>query len=98
MSRLLNHIMKQGSATANTLGAVTVMYSAFGVMLQFVRGKDDETNTIFAGTATGLLYKSTAGVKRCVIGGGIGMAFSGMYCLYVLLSISDDKKRQFLYG
>jgi hypothetical protein len=35
------------------------MYSVFGVVLQYGRGVDDELNTLVAGTATGLLYKST---------------------------------------
>lgn len=87
--------MKQGSATANTLGALTVMYSGFGVLLQFVRGEDDEANTMLAGTATGLLYKSTAGLKRCAIGGAIGLSISGLYSVYVLMS--GERKNQLLY-
>jgi import inner membrane translocase subunit TIM23 len=51
--------MKQGSATANTLGVLAVMYSGFGVLLSWGRGRDDELNTLTAATATGLLYKST---------------------------------------
>lgn len=89
--------MKQGSATANTLGSITVLYSAFGVLLQFARGEDDEANTILAGTATGLLYKSTAGLKRCAIGGGVGLAMSGLYCLYGVMASSNDKKKQLFY-
>jgi import inner membrane translocase subunit TIM23 len=62
-TQLLNHVMKQGSGTANTLGTIAVMYSAFGVLLQWVRETDDEVNTVLAGTATGLLYKSTGTVS-----------------------------------
>lgn len=51
--------MKKGSATANTLGSIAVIYSAFGVILSWVRGTDDDVNTIVAATATGCLYKST---------------------------------------
>lgn len=51
--------MKQGSATGNTLGTLAVMYSAFGVLFSWARGDDDDINTVLAGTATGLLYKST---------------------------------------
>lgn len=51
--------MKQGSGTANTLGTLAVLYSACGVLLQYVRDQDDNINTIIAGSATGLLYKST---------------------------------------
>ena len=57
--RLLNHVMKKGSATANTCGSIAVIYSAFGVFLQWVRGADDDLNTVVAATATGCLYKST---------------------------------------
>lgn len=83
--------MKQGSATANTLGALTVMYSAFGVLLQYTRGDDDDINTVLAGTATGLLYKSTAGLKRCAIGGSVGFGIATAYCLYSL-STQNNKK------
>lgn len=51
--------MKRGAATANTLGVVAVMYSAFGVILSLVRN-DDELNTVVAATATGLLFRSTS--------------------------------------
>lgn len=66
LNRLLNYVMKQGSATANTLGVLAVMYSGFGVLLSWGRGSDDELNTLTAATATGLLYKST-GEDGCLV-------------------------------
>ncbi|PSN48419.1 Mitochondrial import inner membrane translocase subunit Tim23 [Blattella germanica] len=54
----------------------------FGVLLSWSRGSDDEFNTLAAATATGLLYKSTAGLKKCGIGGGIGLALASAYCLW----------------
>ncbi|XP_055903531.1 mitochondrial import inner membrane translocase subunit Tim23 [Eupeodes corollae] len=86
-TQLLNHVMKQGSATANTLGTLAVMYSAFGVLLQFARGEDDDLNTVLAGTATGFLYKSSAGLRKCAVGGGVGL---GISALYVLFQMSRD--------
>jgi len=91
-TQLLNHVMKQGSATANTLGTIAVLYSAFGVLLSWTRGEDDELNTIAAGGATGLMYKSTAGLKKCVLGGGVGLALSSLWVLY---SIASSKKQGF---
>nr|AEE63571.1 unknown [Dendroctonus ponderosae] len=81
-TQLLNHVMKKGSATANTFGSVAVIYSAFGVFLSWARGTDDDLNTITAATATGLLYKSTAGLKRCGMGGAIGLGASVLYALW----------------
>lgn len=56
--RIINHVVKHGTSTANTFGSIAVIYSAFGVLLQFVRGTDDDLNTVVSATATGLLYKS----------------------------------------
>lgn len=44
-------------------------------------GHDDELNTILAGTLTGLLYKSTSGLRKCGLGGALGLAISAAYCL-----------------
>ena len=74
--------MKQGSATANTFGTIAVLYSAFGVLLSWARGEDDEINTVAAGAATGLMYKSTAGLKKCAMGGCVGLAISSLWVLY----------------
>lgn len=80
-TQLLNHVMKQGSATASTFGTIAVLYAAFGVLLSQVR-EDDEINTIAAGTLTGLMYKSTVGLRKCAIGGGIGLALSSAWVLW----------------
>ncbi|XP_057669206.1 mitochondrial import inner membrane translocase subunit Tim23 isoform X2 [Diorhabda carinulata] len=81
-TQLLNHIMKKGGATANTFGSVAVIYSAFGVILSWARGNDDDLNTVVAATATGCLYKSTAGLKKCGLGGAIGFGLSTAYALW----------------
>lgn len=60
---MINHVMKKGSATANTLGSIAVIYSAFGVILTWARGTDDDLNTVVAATATGCLYKSTGNIN-----------------------------------
>lgn len=51
--------MKRGAASANTLGVVAVMYSAFGTILEKSRGVEDELNTLVSATATGMLFRST---------------------------------------
>ncbi|XP_053693541.1 mitochondrial import inner membrane translocase subunit Tim23-like [Sabethes cyaneus] len=93
-TQLLNHVMKQGAGTANTLGTIAVMYSAFGVFLQWARGEDDEINTIAAGGATGLLYKSTAGLRKCAVGCGIGLALSSLYVLWGITGGSSKKLKE----
>lgn len=91
-AQILNHITKKGAGSANTLGVIAVMYSGFGVLFSYARGVDDELNTMAAGTATGLLYKSTAGLRRCGIGGAIGLGLASAYCFW---SSRDRFKQMF---
>jgi len=81
-TQLLNYVGKHGAATANSLGVVALMYSGFGVLLSWARGTDDEYNTIASATATGVLYKASAGLKRCGIAGGIGFGLATLYTLW----------------
>ncbi len=74
--------MKQGARSANSLGVIAVMYSGFGVTLSWLRGEEDELNTLTAATATGLLFKSTAGLRSCLKGGAIGLSLAALYCAY----------------
>lgn len=80
-TQLLNYVSKRGATYANGIGVIAVMYSSFGVILSKLRGVDDELNTLAAGTATGLLYKSTSGLRPSAMGGAAGLVISAAYCL-----------------
>lgn len=90
---MLNFITKGGAGSANVLGVIAVMYSGFGVLLSFARGADDELNTLAAGTLTGLLYKSSSGLRRCAMGGGVGLGLAALCCLW---TSKDRMKQMFL--
>uniref|UniRef100_A0A1B6MM68 Mitochondrial import inner membrane translocase subunit TIM23 n=2 Tax=Graphocephala atropunctata TaxID=36148 RepID=A0A1B6MM68_9HEMI len=81
-TQVLNHVMKQGAARANTLGSIAVMYSGFGVILAWLRGTEDELNTVAAATTTGMLFRSTAGLRASAIGGAVGLGLASLYCLW----------------
>ena len=69
------------------------MYSGLGWLLYFTRGfKEDSINTISATTLTGLAYKSTAGIKKCGLGGAVGL---GLSLLYVGFTSRDKLKDQY---
>ncbi|CAH1794548.1 unnamed protein product [Owenia fusiformis] len=81
-TQMLNYIAKQGASSAQALGVVALMYSVFGVIISKARGADDELNTLTAATMTGLLYKSSAGWKKCGRAGAVGFGLAAVYCLY----------------
>jgi len=91
-TQMLNYIAKQGAGSAQSLGVIALLYSIFGVAVSKARGADDELNTLVAASATGLLFKSTAGARGCLRGGAIGL---GITSAYVLLT-SGDRVRMML--
>lgn len=79
-TQVLNYVTKRSAATAQMLGVVALMYSAFGVLISKCRdSEDDAANTVAAATLTGLLFKSTAGWKKCLRGGVAGAAIGAIY-------------------
>ncbi|KAI1894453.1 hypothetical protein AGOR_G00115970 [Albula goreensis] len=80
--QILNLVTRQGATWANTLGSVALLYSVFGVVIEKARGAEDDLNTVAAGTLTGMLYKSTGGLRGAARGGLVGLAMSGLYALY----------------
>ncbi|XP_032805900.1 mitochondrial import inner membrane translocase subunit Tim23 [Petromyzon marinus] len=80
--QILNMVTRQGAVWANTLGSVALMYSAFGVAIEYGRGAEDDLNTMVAGSLTGMLYKSTSGLRGVAKGGVAGLTLSGLYALY----------------
>lgn len=91
-TQMLNYVGKQSASSAQALGAVALMYSLFGVGISKARGVDDELNTVAAGTATGLLFKSAAGLRQCAAGGLVGAAVAATYVLVT----GQDKVQQLL--
>ncbi|XP_062859786.1 mitochondrial import inner membrane translocase subunit Tim23 [Trichomycterus rosablanca] len=80
--QILNMVTRQGASWANTLGSVALLYSVFGVAIEKARGAEDDINTVAAGTLTGMMFKSTGGLKGVARGGLVGLAVSGLYAIY----------------
>jgi len=79
-TQILNYVTKRSAATAQMLGVVALMYSALGVLISKCReSEDDAVNTLAASTLTGLLFKSTAGWKKCLRGGAAGLVIGSVY-------------------
>jgi len=92
-TQLINFVAKGGASSAQTVGVISVIYSLFGVILSKTRDVDDGLNTVIAGTATGLLFKTPAwasggGRMKVVKGGVAGLSLSVAY----VLATSDKLK------
>ncbi|KAJ3476914.1 hypothetical protein NLG97_g8983 [Lecanicillium saksenae] len=71
LNATLNAITRRGPFLGNSAGVVAIVYNMFNSLIGYYRGKHDAANSITAGVLSGMLFKSTRGVRPMMISGGI---------------------------
>lgn len=67
LNAVLNSITRRGTFVGNNAGVLALIYNAFNSSIDKYRGKHDIYGSMLAGASTGLIWKSTAGVRPMVI-------------------------------
>ncbi|CAB3249645.1 unnamed protein product [Arctia plantaginis] len=80
-TQIINYVMKQGTNTGCTLGIIASFYSCIALGVTWLRDKEDTGNTFIAAATTGIIYKSTAGLRSMALGGAVGLTLAGVYTL-----------------
>lgn len=70
-----------GTTTGCTLGIIASFYSCIALGVTWLRDKEDTTNTFIAAATTGVIYKSTAGLRSIGLGAAVGLTLAGVYTL-----------------
>lgn len=78
-TQVMNYTIKSGATVSNALGSIAVVYSGLYCLLSLVQEEDVEAKSILSGTLTGLLFKSTAGVRKCALGGAFGLGLATLW-------------------
>ncbi|ORY63567.1 Tim17/Tim22/Tim23/Pmp24 family-domain-containing protein [Pseudomassariella vexata] len=71
LNSVLNAVTRRGPFLGNSGGVVAITYNCFNSGIGYVRGKHDAANSIVAGGLSGMLFKSTRGVRPMMISGGV---------------------------
>ncbi|EJP62951.1 mitochondrial import inner membrane translocase subunit tim23 [Beauveria bassiana ARSEF 2860] len=71
LNATLNAITRRGPFLGNSAGVVAIIYNMFNSLIGYYRGKHDAANSIAAGVFSGMLFKSTRGLRPMMISGGI---------------------------
>jgi import inner membrane translocase subunit TIM23 len=58
-----------------------MVYNGFNSAIGYARGKHDSANSVAAGALSGMLFKSTRGVKPMMISGGIVASIAGAWAV-----------------
>ncbi|XP_013191771.1 mitochondrial import inner membrane translocase subunit Tim23 [Amyelois transitella] len=80
-TQVINYVMKQGTTTGCTLGIIASFYSCIALGVTWIRDKEDTANTFIAAATTGMIYKSTAGLRSMGLGAAVGLTLAGVYTL-----------------
>jgi mitochondrial import inner membrane translocase subunit TIM23 len=80
---ILNSITRRGPFLGNSAGVVAMCYNGINSSIGYWRGKHDASNSIVAGALSGMLFKSTRGIKPMLISGSIVASVAGAWAVSI---------------
>ncbi|KAK4561840.1 Mitochondrial import inner membrane translocase subunit tim23 [Recurvomyces mirabilis] len=81
LNSALNAITRRGPFLGNSAGVVAMMYNGLNSTIGYYRGKHDSFNSVAAGSLSGMIFRSTKGVRPALISGGIVGSIAGGWAL-----------------
>jgi import inner membrane translocase subunit TIM23 len=81
LNSALNAITRRGPFLGNSAGVIALMYNGINSTIGYYRGKHDAFNSVAAGGISGMVFKSTRGVRPMVISGGIVASIAGTWAV-----------------
>ncbi|QIX00997.1 hypothetical protein AMS68_006514 [Peltaster fructicola] len=81
LNSVLNSVTRRGPFLGNSAGVVAMLYNGVNSTIGYYRGKHDAFNSVAAGTISGMVFKSTRGVRPMMISGGIVGSIAGAWAL-----------------
>lgn len=91
----LNSVTRRGPFLGNSAGVVAMVYNGLNSAIGYGRGKHDAANSVIAGGLSGMLFKSTRGVKPMMISGGIVASIAGAWTVRTRTSVCSVDLREF---
>lgn len=88
LNSVLNAVTRRGPFLGNSAGVVAITYNCFNSGIGYFRGKHDSANTVAAGALSGMLFKSTKGLRPMMISGAVVGSVAGAWA--VSFSLSED--------
>lgn len=81
LNSVLNAVTRRGPYLGNSAGVVAITYNCINSVIGYARGKNDAANTVLAGVLSGMVFKSTRGVRPMMISGGIVGSMAGTWAV-----------------
>jgi len=78
-TQIMNYTLKSGASVSNSLGSIAVIYSSLYCLISLAHEEDDEMKSMVTGAVSGALFKSSAGLKKCLTGGAVGLGLATLW-------------------
>lgn len=85
LNSVLNSMTRRGPFLGNSAGVIAMVYNGINSTIGYYRGRHDSVNSIVAGALSGMLFKSTKGVRPMMISGGLVASAAGVWAVSTLL-------------
>ncbi|KAI1417845.1 Tim17-domain-containing protein [Hypoxylon sp. FL1857] len=94
LNSVLNAVTRRGPFLGNSAGVVAIAYNCFNSGIGYVRGKHDSANSIAAGALSGMLFKSTRGLRPMLISGGIVASVAAAWAITKKVFLSEGSEHE----
>lgn len=81
LNSVLNAVTRRGPFLGNSAAVIALVYNGINSFIGHWRGKHDAVNSIAAGALSGMVFKSTRGVRPMMISGGIVASVAGAWAV-----------------
>lgn len=89
LNSVLNSVTRRGPFLGNSAGVIAMVYNGVNSTIGYWRGKHDSVNSVAAGALSGMLFKSTRGVRPMLISGGLVAGAAGAWAVSLPLCFSQ---------
>ncbi|MCJ1478169.1 Mitochondrial import inner membrane translocase subunit tim23 [Lambiella insularis] len=81
LNSVLNSVTRRGPFMGNSAGVLALVYNLVNSTIGHYRGRHDGVNSVVAGALSGMLYKSTRGLRPMLISGGLVASAAGAWAV-----------------
>jgi import inner membrane translocase subunit TIM23 len=99
LNSVLNAVTRRGPFLGNSAGVIALVYNGFNSFIGHLRGRHDSANSVLAGALSGMIFKSTRGLRPMMISGGIVATVAGAWAVcsslfyFVLIHTNNIARR-----
>ncbi|RDA91938.1 hypothetical protein CP533_1304 [Ophiocordyceps camponoti-saundersi (nom. inval.)] len=82
LNSVLNAVTRRGPFLGNSAGAVAITYNCINSLIGYLRDKHAASNGVLAGALSGMVFKSTRGLRPMMISGGIVGSIAAVWAVF----------------